>query len=92
MKSFTKTGRALIDSDDGNCLLAKVITGPEASNLSIRLFDVPVSLLALSLPLRHHSLRSDWRRSQKICRCFGTLVFVTLVLRLFVVPRTLAPL
>jgi hypothetical protein len=36
-------------------------------------------------------LQKAWYRSQKKCRFFGTLVLVMLNLRLFVVPRTLAP-
>jgi hypothetical protein len=57
MTTFTKTGCALIDSDDGNCLLA---------GSSITLGDLYVIIKAIRrasldarapLPLRHHSLR-----------------------------------
>jgi Zinc knuckle len=58
MTSLTKTGCALIDSDDGNCLLSEASTTPGGLYvITKRLFVVRVSLLSLSLLLRHHRLR-----------------------------------
>jgi hypothetical protein len=55
--SFIKSECALIESGDGNCLLAEESITPGGLYLSIRLFIVRVSLLALSLLLRHDGLR-----------------------------------
>jgi hypothetical protein len=69
MTSFIKTVCALIDSDDGNCLLA------EASITIGRLYVITTavsraSLTTLSFPLllRYYRLRRVYRRSLMICR------------------------
>jgi hypothetical protein len=58
MTSFTKTGCALIDSDDGNCLLAEASITPGGLYV-ITKADRRASLAArsLSLLLLHHRLR-----------------------------------
>jgi hypothetical protein len=56
MTSFTKTGCALIDSVIETDFWQRQVSRPEASKLSLRLFVVGVSLLMLSLLLRHHRL------------------------------------
>jgi hypothetical protein len=69
MTSFTKTGCALIDSDDGNCLLAEARITPGGLYVitkAVRRASLAARTLALSLSLRHHRLRRVWRRSQRI--------------------------
>jgi hypothetical protein len=66
MTSFTKTGWALIDSDDGSACWQRQASHQEDSTLSLRLFVVRVSLLALSLLLLHQRLRRVYRRSPRI--------------------------
>jgi hypothetical protein len=58
MTSFTKTGCALIDSDDGNCLLVEASITPGGLFVitkAVRLASL--AALSLSLLLRYHRLR-----------------------------------
>jgi hypothetical protein len=57
MTSYTKTGRALIDSDDVNCLLAEVrITTGALYVITEAVRRASLAALSLSLLLRHHRL------------------------------------
>jgi gag-polypeptide of LTR copia-type len=58
MKSFTKTECALIDSDDGNCLLTEAsITPGVLYNITKAVRRASLAARSLSLLLRHHRLR-----------------------------------
>jgi hypothetical protein len=58
MTSFTKTGCALIDSDDGNCLLAEASITPEGLYVITKAVRrASLAALSLSLLLLHHRLR-----------------------------------
>jgi hypothetical protein len=58
MTSFTKTGCALIDSDDGNCLLAETSITPGGFYVITKAVrHASLAALSLSLRLRHHRLR-----------------------------------
>jgi hypothetical protein len=58
MTSFTRTGCALIDSDDGNCFLAEArITSGELYVITKAVRRASLATLSLSLLLLHHRLR-----------------------------------
>jgi gag-polypeptide of LTR copia-type len=67
MTSFTKTGCALIDSDDGNCLLAEAsITPGGLYFITEAVCRASLAARSLSLPLLHHHLRRVYRRSPRV--------------------------
>jgi hypothetical protein len=68
MMSFTKTECALIDCDDGNCLLAEASITPGGLYIITNpVLRASLAARSLSLLLRHHRLRRVKRRPPMIC-------------------------